>query len=135
MAFFIWKDEFSVKVGQLDEQHKRLFSMLRDVYEKMMEYKGKESIASVLSGIVSYTMTHLADEERLMQTYGYPEYAAHKLAHDNLKAQVQDYLDREQRGERVDLIDVALFLKNWLFSHIAEVDKRYASFFNAQGLN
>lgn len=135
MAFFIWKDEYSVKVNQLDDQHKRLFTMLDEVYDKMMEFKGGETVASVLSGIVNYTMTHLADEERLMQSYGYPEYASHKLAHDNLKARVQEYLDKEARGERVDLIDVALFLKNWLFSHIAEVDKRYSAYFNSQGLS
>ncbi|TAN59556.1 hemerythrin, partial [bacterium] len=42
MAYITWTLENSVEVKEIDDQHKKLFAMLNDFYEKLMAGQGKE---------------------------------------------------------------------------------------------
>ena len=72
MAYFPWKPEYSVGIEKFDRQHKVLVHFLNELYEALQAGQGRKALAHVLNGLIVYTNTHFAAEEKLMERYGYP---------------------------------------------------------------
>lgn len=134
MALIAWNDSYSVKVKQMDEQHKKLVEMINQLHEAMKVGQGKQAVGDVLNALVSYTKTHFANEESLMKTHGYPGYEDQKKAHTNLVGQVGDIQKKFLAGNAPLSQDVMVFLKDWLIKHIQGTDQKYGLFFNSKGI-
>ncbi len=134
MAFFAWSNSYSVNIKEIDEQHKKLISLLNNLFEAMSIGKGREVVGAVLNEVVEYTVYHFGTEERLFRQYGYPEITAHKMAHDDLTKQAKDLKKDVDAGKKLVTVEVMNFLKQWLYNHILEEDKRYTSFLNSKGV-
>lgn len=131
---FPWSDTYSVKVGIIDMQHKNLVTIVNDLHQAMVAGHGKDQLGKILSGLIKYTQVHFKTEENLMQSHQYPEYEHHKSEHERLTKTVLDFQGQFQRNEVGLTIEVMEFLKNWLYKHILESDKRYSPFLNAKGV-
>jgi hemerythrin len=132
MSMFLWKQEYSVGYPDIDNQHKRLFELADQLHSAMTSGKGKDVLGKTLSDLILYTKRHFADEERLMQTHHYPDYANHKANHDALTARVVDFQkDFEANGIALT-VGLLQFLKDWLTHHIGETDRKIASYLKAQ---
>ena len=134
MAFFEWNDTYSVQVREIDSQHKKLVAILNDLFEAMHAGQGRDALERVLNDLARYTRIHFAFEERLMAEYGYPEFLAHKQVHAKMAEKVRDLTRQYRAGTLFNPVQVSNFLKNWLSMHIMETDKKYAAFFQSQGL-
>jgi len=130
-----WKDEYSVGIRQIDEQHKRLVRLLNELHQAMCEGKSREVMTGILSQLVDYTKGHFAAEERMMQGYLFPGYAAHKVEHDQLTKTVLKFQQEVTSGKAVMSIDVMDFLKNWLRNHILATDQKYGPFLKSKGVS
>ena len=134
-VLFTWNDSFSVNIGVIDMQHKKLVSMVNELHQAMVEGSGKDKLGNILSNLINYTRDHFTTEERLMHTHAYPDFLAHKSEHDHLTEKVMD-LQRGFRSNEVGLtIEVMEFLKDWLRDHILGYDKKYSPFLNAKGVH
>ena len=134
MPKLIWCDNFSVKIAEIDAQHKKLIDMVNELSDAMAVGKGADALGDILSRLVQYTQTHFATEERLLKLYGYPNYDEHCAQHYNLTRQVleiQDHYLTTHLGLTIPVLD---FLNEWLAKHILQSDKEYAPFLTAKGL-
>ena len=131
---FPWSDTLSMKIGIIDTQHKHLVGLINDLHQAMVDGQEKEQAGKILSTLIKYAQVHFKTEEGLMYTYTYPDYGSHRFEHEHLTATVLDFLDKYQRGEVGITIEVMEFLKNWLYKHILESDKRYSHYLNSQGV-
>ena len=84
----LWDEKYSVKVRELDNQHKKLFDIINKLDSHMRQGKGKEILGSVLKDMVDYTKVHFAAEERILRDSGYPDYAQHKAIHEKVTEKV-----------------------------------------------
>ena len=134
MALFEWKNEYSVSIQKIDDQHKRLLGYLDELFEAMKQGKGKEALSKVLNGMVAYTKEHFFAEENLMKLYNYPGFEAHKKEHEKLTAEVVRLKEQFDSGQVSSPVKISNFLKEWLMSHIIRVDKAYAPFLNEKGV-
>ena len=134
MAFFDWKEEYSVGIAQIDEQHRKLVGMVNELYEAMKAGKGNDVLGKVLTELVQYTKTHFATEENLFKLHGYPEAAPHKQQHDELTARAGDLSTKFRNGEPVLSVSVSNSLKDWLQKHICGSDRKYGPFLNSKGV-
>jgi hemerythrin len=134
LTYFEWNDTYSVQVREIDNQHKKLVAILNGLFEAMHAGQGRDALEGVLDDLTRYTRTHFAFEERLMAEYGYPEFLAHKQVHAKMADKVRDLSRQFQAGTLFNPVQVSNFLKNWLSRHIMETDKKYAAFFQNQGL-
>src|ERR1035438_4801402 len=98
-AMFEWKNEYSVNLASIDAQHKKLFAIAEELHEAMRTGQTKPVLSKILDRLVQYTVTHFAQEEGLMKLHGYPDFAAHKSAHEALKKQVLDFQREFEAGE------------------------------------
>jgi hemerythrin len=125
MSYLKWSDKYSLNVTEIDEQHKKLVSLVNDMYDSMQAGKGRDMIGTVIAEFVAYTDYHFTAEERLLRQNGYPEYAEHKEMHDNLSRKAHSIKEAFDRGNTPSAIEVMLLLTNWLNAHILEEDRKY----------
>ena len=135
MPLIQWNDSYSVKVAEIDQQHKKLIAMINDLFAAMQQGKGKDVLGTILNGLVAYTGTHFTTEEQYFDRFGYPETVAHKKEHANFVAKVMDFKKSFDAGQLGLSLNVMNFLSDWLTHHIQNVDKRYGPLFNEKGLN
>ena len=134
MALITWNDSLSVNVAEIDRQHKKLIDMINELNDAMKVGKGKEVLGKIVSGLVSYTVTHFKTEERYFDQLGYPETDSHKKEHVAFVEKVTDLKNKFETRNLLLTIEVMDFLSDWLRGHIMGTDKKYSGFFNENGL-
>jgi hemerythrin len=134
MGLIKWNEYYSVKVDEIDNQHKKLIDLINQMFDAMKAGKGKEVMGDVLSELVEYTKYHFATEEGLLRQAGYPELKEHHMIHEELTRRTNNLKTEFDKGNDPVTMDVMLFLSNWLNVHILEVDKRYVEYLTAAGV-
>lgn len=134
MALISWSDNYSVKIREIDFQHKKLIDLVNLLHASMKEGKGKEVLDQIFLDLANYTAFHFTTEEKYFAQYSYPEFSAHKKQHDDLKQQVAQLQTKQKEGN-VLTMEVMDFLRKWLTEHIVGSDKKYSGFFLSKGLN
>jgi hemerythrin len=132
---FKWDNKYSVGVVSIDTQHQSLFAVGRELRDAMEAGKAKTAVGRILDRLANYTSMHFAHEERLMQLHGYPGLAAHKAEHDALRRQVEEYRAAFRSGNTMINLQLLLFLKQWLLTHIGGSDMNFAPYVRAQARN
>ncbi len=128
MPFVQWSDRFSVGMDVIDDQHKKLVSIVNRLYDAMRDGKGSEILGDVLSELIEYARYHFTTEEAMMKDNAYPDYHSHKSAHSMLVEKVMD-LELDLKAGKIALsVQVFQFLKDWLINHIQGEDKKIAPF-------
>lgn len=128
---FDWKDEFSVGIPLIDEQHKRLFLIGERLHNLVTEYNEGDDlyddIIQLLNEMHSYTLFHFSEEEKLMGLSGYKGLSEHQDEHrkfvDYLENIDVEFLDDNQVDQ---MRDIVLFLAKWIFKHINNSDFKYS---------
>jgi hemerythrin-like metal-binding protein len=128
MGFMEWNEKLVTGVKECDEQHKKLVSLINELYDAMKQGKGKEVLDKMLDELVKYAGYHFTTEETLMTKYGFPELATHKKEHEAFKAKIKEFLDKKAKGEVTLTVELMSFLKDWLVKHIMGTDKKYGPF-------
>ena len=134
MALITWNDSLSVNVAEIDRQHKKLIDMINELNDAMKVGKGKEVLGKIVSGLVSYTVTHFKTEERYFDQLGYPETNSHKKEHAAFVERATDLKKKFETRNLLLTIEVMDFLSDWLRGHIMGTDKKYSGFFNENGV-
>lgn len=134
MPKLTWNDKFSVKIAQIDSQHKKLIDLVNQLSDAMAVGKGKEVLGPILDALISYTQVHFANEEKLMLAHGYPGLAAHVAEHRKLTTEVIQIQERYRKGGVGLTIPVLNFLNEWLTKHILNTDMQYSGFLVAKGV-
>jgi hemerythrin len=131
---FEWFPFFSVGVGSLDDEHKRLFRIM-DELSALMETSG--SIAghqTLKQKLLDFTRTHFENEEALMEIHGYSRLPTQRKDHAELLSKLERIVNAVERRSRPRPGTVTDFLKDWLLLHILIEDLQYRDIFQNAGL-
>ena len=134
MTYFEWKNDYSVGIAIIDNQHKKWVQYLNNLYELTNAGKGKETLNIILVNMAQYTQYHFTSEENLLRMHKYPDYEEHRQKHEILTGQVQDFNLQFSAGHISSPMQIADFLKEWLTDHILDTDKKYAPFLKEKGV-
>lgn len=134
MPLIQWNSGYSVKVGEIDQQHQKLINMINELNDAMTKGKGNEILGKIIDGLIAYTQAHFSKEEILFDKLNYPDAAAHKAEHAAFVKKVSDFRDGFQKKQMSVTISVIDFLSDWLTKHICGTDKKYSDFFNQNGI-
>ncbi len=135
MSLISWSNEYSVSIQSIDEQHKKLVSLINELHDAMKAAKGKEVLGKTLEDLVAYTKFHFSSEEKLMADNGYADLKNHQLEHDKLTSQVMDFQAKYKSGNALLSLEIMQFLKSWLVNHIKGSDKAYSPYLKSKGVN
>lgn len=129
MDLFEWTPAIAVGINTIDEQHKKLISLINDVSNAMKARKAAEVIGNVLVELSDYTVYHFGNEERAFEKYNYSDKAAHMAAHKVYVDKINELVERNKKGELGLSISVLDFLMDWITNHIMKTDMQYVPFF------
>ena len=133
MKFVVWKEELSVGVAELDQQHAQLMEVINDLYSAMIGKQQLHELNVLLERIVHYTETHFADEEEFLRQHSYPQYAPHKQTHEMMKLWTRDLAGRWHCHQEDVAQELLHRLKDWWLNHIQHMDLQYSEFLKQQG--
>ena len=134
-SFITWKDEYSVGLDSIDQQHKKLVNLINQLTTAVDYSTGEEFEREALAELVEYTKTHFTYEEGLMEDNGYPDFEAHKAQHRAMIAEVEAVLVEYEQDHDAAMRHACDYLKGWLINHINGTDKQYSSFLIGKGVN
>lgn len=134
MAFMKWNTNLNVNVAEIDSQHQQLVYFLNNLSDAMKEGKGKEVLTEIINGLILYTKSHFATEEKYFARFGYPETVSHKQEHTMFVEKVAKFKKDFDEGNQLVSIPILSFLRDWLVNHINGSDMKYSGFFNEKGL-
>lgn len=130
-----WKDEYSVGVKHIDDDHKELIGLLNN-FSMAYDYAMSEEFEKkALNELISYTKYHFEREEKLMEDNEYPDVVAHKEQHKVMIAQVEQFVELYNEKGHDALDEIANFLSNWLINHINGTDKQYSEHLHSRGIH
>lgn len=134
MALMTWDDSLSVGVAEIDAQHHRLVELLNQVHHSSSTGKGDDTVRTVLEGLAKYTVEHFAYEESLFTKHNFPDFRAHKDAHEKLVGRVLSFMEEWKAGRAAVGMDLFMFLRSWLNGHIRGSDRAAGRFLRSQGV-
>jgi hemerythrin len=134
-VFFKWSPDYSVGVRAIDEQHQELVRILNRLFVAVSKQEGKKAIDETLDALVSYSKTHFALEEQLMQQANYADLEAHKIEHNKLIEKLILLCQKHTREQEHLYFEILGFVKTWLKGHIVGVDLKYAPAMQKAGLS
>ena len=125
-----WEDKFSVGNSEIDEQHKKLVDMVNELSESINKYHGDEKllINHLLDELFEYTSFHFSSEEEAMRKSSFPELDNHIQIHKDLVNQLVEKRERLLNSGVVTILEMAVFLEDWLVDHILYEDMKYKEY-------
>ncbi len=132
--FMEWKDDYSVGVEEIDNQHKRMIDIVNKLHQAMLDGKSKEILSDIIKELKDYTVYHFSTEEKYFDMYDYPEKDDHKKEHNDFVERVKEIEQEFKEGKIFISVKIMNFLKDWIKNHILGTDKKYAPFFKGKGL-
>ena len=122
----VWDDSYSVNFEIIDNQHKELVRMINTLFlgGKMGKTAADVVFMKAIRDAVKYAETHFLTEEKLLTQVEYPDLPKQKQQHELFIGKVLEAIIDFENGKS-DPVSLAVYLKNWLFTHIAECDKKY----------
>ena len=126
-----WSNKLSCGVKLIDDQHKGLVDLVNDMFKHATgnEKQEHDYFNRVIQEAVKYVRVHFATEEKIMLATKFSGYAEHKKEHDNFVLTVVANIKDYEAGKRLTLSSFTRYLKEWILSHIAVMDKRYFEYF------
>jgi len=121
-----WQDSYSVGVRPIDEQHKELIKLTNKLFSNCMEgkTKGRDAFLEIVHEAVEYIGYHFGIEEKIMIKTNYPDFAKHKLEHNDFVREVYNNVDEFESGKIFVPLHFLYFLRDWILHHIAVCDKK-----------
>lgn len=129
-----WSDGLRIGIDEIDEEHYDIITYFEKLYSLMREGQGHDFYQELIGFLESYVSVHFDHEERLQREVGYDGLEAHMLLHAEFRQQAIDIIaqHRYQTVTNADLIQINLFVKNWLREHIMIEDMKIGAFLRRQ---
>jgi len=126
MAFFIWKDDFSVGIEDIDSQHKKFLGYLNECHDAVTLERQTVVSRELIDKLKAYAKDHFIFEENIMQFSGFPELEKHRQLHRNFATQILQLENPPNAGSTTTAKAVLAMLRDWFLNHILEEDRKMA---------
>jgi hemerythrin len=129
-AFVEWDDRYSVAIPLIDDQHKHLIELANSLYDACLEgtEAARERFREVARETVNYVKFHFSAEEKILENVGFPGLAAHKKEHESFVLKVLMDVKNFEEGKKFVPNIFVRYLRDWILTHIAVEDKKYADY-------
>ena len=131
MPVFEWIPSYSVNVKRCDDDHQRLFELIRELRSAILRGKSAEVMDKIVEELENYTVFHFTAEEALLEAANYPALEAHRTEHGKFIDRLARFRHEGVAGQPYEVLN---FMNRWLVNHIKRTDKQYSAYLNAHGV-
>jgi hemerythrin len=129
-----WSSQLAIGIKVIDLQHRTLLRMTNDLFTGCL-YGSKiadQYFQSTVHQTVDYIRRHFITEERLMEAIAYPQLAEHRRQHGAFIKELLVHVRKFEAGDQLIPNHFARYLRDWILSHIAIMDKKYGDYYKRQ---
>lgn len=119
-----WSSDLELGIDVLDEHHRYLISLINGIYLSNLQGKGVSETFTAITKMNEYADIHFAEEEKFMKYYEYPGLDEQIEQHHYFLAECENFMQSFEMHALTIGIEIVLFLKTWLVSHIKEEDTK-----------
>jgi len=125
-----WSPTYSVGVKVIDDQHKKLFNFVNDMYNHIAGNEEAEQayFKKIIQQIFEHIRTNFATEEKILLVTKFPDYIEHKSAHESFILTLIGNMKDVETGKKMNLTAFIHFLRDWILTHIAIMDRQHFEF-------
>lgn len=127
-----WKEEYSIGIELIDNQHKHLFEIGNSAYELLEKDSGvyvEEKLVQVIEDLIQYTRYHFKCEEEYMIKISYPKYSEQKKEHDEFINKINSVeVNVEDINQKKYIEELLALIFNWILHHVLHEDKGIARY-------
>lgn len=127
--FITWNPKYKIGIPIIDAQHEHLVNLCNDFYQSLLKNNDtnnyKSLIKDTLEKCIKYAATHFKEEERLMLASNFSGYNHHKAVHEAFAEKCAITYMRIEKLPVAEAVKFALFLRDWVQTHIAHEDRLY----------
>lgn len=127
MALLKWDNTYSVNIELIDNNHKMIIELINSMHDAILMGREEEEVENVLRALMRYTDVHFAEEEKILESGGYPNFREHTFKHNKMTEQVWKMYERYEDGENITN-EIMSLLTRWVTNHIMSEDQEYAAY-------
>jgi len=138
MNLIPWDDKFLIGILEIDEQHKKMFSIINKLYSLLKEKKNDslEEMAAIIKEMIDYAYYHFQTEEKYFEIFHYEKSEEHIEIHNQYRVKIEDWFKRYSETRDGDIFfEISAYLHDWWIWHINNTDRDYASFLKEHGVS
>lgn len=135
-----WRDEFSIGISSIDDQHKKLLGMLNQLnsieHAQAGQARQPGKLVEMLDNLSEYAAHHFAQEEALMHTH-LPDAEStthHLLAHRTYWTIIVTLKNRFMKGDAKVNAELVEYLNRWWIDHILKTDQQMGRELKSRGV-
>lgn len=139
---YVWSENLSVGVAEMDEQHRHLFELVNAIF-LATSGETKDPLKHwhpQLDAVMDYNLYHVKAEEEYMREFGCVDLVhigMHRWYERKVRSLFFQASDACRKGDpKADACcnEMARFVGDWHLKHIEMTDKRYTQCFTEHGL-
>lgn len=113
-----WSEDLSVGHDLIDDDHKKLISLLNKLIAAHYAGVSGSVLADVFAELQAYATEHFAREEGILERLNYPDIAEHRNQHNQFIEDLAHIMESKAGGALIQM------LADWLINHIVEHDMK-----------
>jgi hemerythrin len=126
MVFYEWNKSLEIHVRDMNDEHKVLIGLMNQLHHEVESGQPKDVLQKTFQDLVRYTRQHFHDEEQYMYSINYPGLPTHRLIHERLLKELDQFYGDFCEGDGTLGSVFFEFLKVWLNAHIRGIDVQYS---------
>ncbi len=127
----VWQESFALGNELIDDQHKTLFLNSNKLLHAIIESGTKDEISKIISHLLDDIAKHFIDEEKILESVGYPLLIQHAIEHKKLKKRALE-LAEDFNSNEIHVGDIFEFLAYEVIKkHMLEYDREYSAYISA----
>lgn len=120
-----WNDAYSLDNSKIDKEHQQLFAIAAKAFGVATPDKKLHKIRNVLKELIEYTKTHFENEEKFMESIGYPDLSNHHNIHEKIISSMNLFTSKLTKMSLIEIEkELAHLIEVWFIHHIIYVDKK-----------
>jgi hemerythrin-like metal-binding protein len=124
VRYIPWNPALETGYDEVDTQHRALYALVNDLNAAaLVGVEDPEQIAHQVNRILRYATLHFETEASLMARSSYPRATEHLAVHADFSAKAVDLARAQAEGSGSSVLELAVFMQDWLELHIHEQDR------------
>jgi hemerythrin-like metal-binding protein len=129
-----WKEEYSVGIESIDEQHKKFVEILNLLIDVINGGECSDRITDVFFSLAYYAEHYFINEEIMFMDYKYPNLTQHKELHNEFILKITLFQKGFENNKNDVCRDLYAYLEAWFKEHILDYDIKASNFLKEHGV-
>ncbi len=123
MGIIEWNENFLTGYFDIDNQHKKIFKFLKNIYEYNKINPESQEILQKIHSFLLFMEQHLEFEETLINKYNIKDGEEHKKEHTYFREKIKEILKLYETSPYALTFELCKFINDFYSSHIVFYDK------------